>query len=93
MRLEWGRCADEDVHHLWMFLAERNVAYADRVEARLKQAAELIGTMPLIGRAGATSETREWSVVDVQYVLEYRVDEDRVLILRVRSTRQNREEP
>lgn len=89
--MEWGRRADNDAHRIWMFLAERSVAHADRVEARLKQAAEVIGTMLLIGRAGTTSETREWSVMDVQYVLECRVDEDRVLMLRLRSTRQNRE--
>ena len=48
--------------------------------------------MPFIGRPGVTPDTREWSVVDVQYILEYTVDDDRVLIVRVHSMRQNREQ-
>lgn len=76
-----------------MFLADRNVDYADRVDARLSEAADLLGAMPRIGRPGSTPATRLWSGVDVQYVLEYRLDDNRVLIARVWSTRQNREQP
>lgn len=88
MRVDWARRATEDVQRLWLFLADRDPGYADRVEARLREAADLVGKLPRIGRPGATPDTRLWSVIDVQYVLEYRIDDDRVLIARVRSTRQ-----
>ena len=89
MKVLWTQKAETDVLQHWLFLAERNVAYAERVEARLRATGDLIGKFPLIGRPVART-IRDMSLPDVQYVLRYRVDEDAIRILEVWSTRQNR---
>lgn len=76
-----------------MFLADRDVALADRVERRLTMAADLIGSFPNLGRAAGPGGVRRLSLPDIQYTIDYRVDQDRVLIRKVLSTRQDRERP
>lgn len=81
--------AEDDVLRHWLFIAERSVPHAEKVEARLRQAALLIGAFPLIGRR-VHRTTRDLSLPDIQYVLRYRLDEDAVRVIAVRSTRENR---
>jgi plasmid stabilization system protein ParE len=89
VKVIWMQPAQDDVLRHWLFMAERDESYAERVEERLNAAAELLGDFPLIGRR-VHRTTREWSVPDVQYVIRYRVDEDAIRILGVRHTRENR---
>ena len=92
VRVLWTQRAEDDVLRHWLFLAERNVGHAQRVEARLRAAADLIGGVPLIGRR-VVRTTRDLSLPDIQYVMRYRVDEDAIRILEICHTRQNREAP
>lgn len=88
VKVIWTQPAEDDVLRHWLFMAERSAAHADHVEARLNAAAELLGSFPLIGRP-VRRTIRDISLSDVQYVVRYRVDEDAVRILGVRSTLQN----
>ncbi|WP_174278501.1 type II toxin-antitoxin system RelE/ParE family toxin [Sphingomonas bacterium] len=92
MNVVWSERAEHDLLRHWLFLAERSTFYAERVEARLRSAAALIGTVPFMGRR-VVRTTCDLSLPDIQYVIRYRVDEDVVRILEIYSPRQNREEP
>ena len=85
--------AEHDVDRLWRFLAERDIGLADRVEERIRTRAESLIAHPHQGRRipGRRSE-RELPIPDVQYVIVYTHEEDAIRILRVWSTRQNRED-
>ena len=82
--------ADADRHRIWLFHATWNVDYADRVDTRFRERLTTFGSMPHQGRAiGRT--WRQLSIPDVQLAVRYRIDEDAVRILRVWSTRQDRD--
>lgn len=93
MRLLWSFVAERDVDRLWRFLADRNTDLADRVEERIRTRAESLIAHPHQGRPIPGRGERELTVPDVQYVIVYTIADDAVRILRVWSTRQNREEP
>jgi plasmid stabilization system protein ParE len=85
--------AERDVDRLWQFLADRSIDHADRVEERIRARAESLIIHPHQGRPIPGRIERELPIADVQYVIVYTVAEDAIRILRVWSTRQNREEP
>lgn len=89
MNVVWTDRAEADVLRHWLFPAQRNVPHAERVEARLREAGELIGGFARIGRP-VWRTTRDLSLPDIQYVVRYRLDEDAIRIISVRSTRENR---
>ena len=94
MKVIWTPVAEADRHRIWMFTAEHSVAGADKVEARLDQRVESLSDVPLQGRQ-VTEGRRELSIPDVQLRVVYCIakEEDAVCILRIWSTRQDREEP
>ena len=78
---------------MWLFIADRNAAYADRVEARLIKRADSLARIPGQGRRVSGSDARRVSIPDVQCVISYRIEENAVRILSVRSTRHQLEQP
>lgn len=92
LKVIWSRNARGDQQHIWLFLAERAVAYADKVEARLEERADSIARLPLLGRIIPGTTIRRVSLTDIQYVIDYELDDDSVRILRVCSARENRED-
>lgn len=93
MRLLWSFVAERDVDRLWRFLADRNTDLAERLEERIRTRAESLIAHPHRGRPIPGRGERELPIPDVQYVIVYMIADDAVRILRVWSTRQNREEP
>jgi len=91
VRLRWTDGALADVHRHWVFLAMRDVEYADRVEARLKERAQALLRSPNMGRPVPGSDLRALSVPDIQHVLTYRIGEGEILVTGVDSTREDRE--
>ena len=73
-----------------MFLAERNVDHADRVEARIRDRANALRRFPFLGRLDKGTGSRFLSIPDIQYLIDYRIDDDEVRILQVWNTRQDR---
>ncbi len=88
MRIIWLPSAWSQKEAIWDYLAEFNVDYADRVEKRLLSRVESLGRLPKQGRPLVT-DIRRLSITDIQYTIDYRIDENAVRILRVRSTAQD----
>jgi toxin ParE1/3/4 len=63
---------------------------AKSVALRLRKAFELITDRPEIGRPTQFSDTREWSVPGLPYIIPYRFRRDRIEILRVWHTSRQR---
>ena len=74
-----------------MFLAERNVEYADKVERRIAARVSMLERFPGLGRpVPGKDNMRELSVSDTQHVIVYRIEEDIVFIMQIWSTAQDR---
>ena len=89
MRLAWSREALADKEAIWHFLADRNPDYADRTERRLEARTGSLRQMTNQGRPSGGSGLRLLSIPDIQLVVAYRVEEDEIRIMAVRSTAQD----
>ena len=85
----WTADAIADIQNGWDYIAEDNVAAADRIVERLISAADILDRHPLIGRSGKEPGTRELIVSGTRYILIYRADGRKVEILRVLHGKQN----
>ena len=90
MRVIWTRKALRDREAIWLFLADRSVPYADRVERRLRQRGDGLGRFPYLGRTVGSAGERELSVPDTQYVIVYEVGDDAIRILKLWHSAQDR---
>jgi toxin ParE1/3/4 len=88
LKLAWTLQALHDKDRIWLFHADRDVAYADRVEARIDARAAMLERFPWIGRPVPGRDLRELSIPDVQYLIAYRIEGEIVRILRIWSTAQ-----
>ncbi len=88
MRIIWLPSAWSQKEAIWDYLAEINVDYADRIEKRLLSRVESLERLPKQGRP-LVRDIRRLSITDIQYTIDYRIDENAVRILRVRSTAQD----
>ncbi|WP_343521578.1 type II toxin-antitoxin system RelE/ParE family toxin [Sphingomonas sp.] len=83
-KLVWAADARRD---LFDFVAEHNLVAALRLQARIREGAERALALPLAYRPGRLADTREM-IVHPNYILVYRVLDDRVRILRLLHARQ-----
>ena len=90
MKVEWSEAARADLARIFDFNLQRSDAWAQRVDARLVERAGALGRTPLMGRSVSAGRLRLLSIPDIQYVLSYRIDKERVTIIRVHSTREHR---
>jgi len=76
--------AQADFLEAWLYIAEDNLAAADRVLDRLEQEAKVLLLQPLMGRARPElgSAVRSWPT-STPYVLFYEVDGTELTVLRV----------
>jgi plasmid stabilization system protein ParE len=88
VRIIWLPSAWSQKEAIWDYLAEINVDYADRIEKRLLSRVESLERLPKQGRP-LVRDIRRLSITDIQYTIDYRIDENAVRILRVRSTAQD----
>lgn len=88
MEVVWSEPAEDDLLRVFEFNLGRNLDWAVRVDDRLWTGADMLARAPGMGRPVAGTDIRLLSLVDVQYVITYRIDGDRVRILGVRSTRE-----
>ncbi len=72
---------------IWHFLAGRSVDLADRIEAAIRIGVTRLPAFPLIGRLRADAG-RELVLPDIQYRIGYFVQDGRILIASVRSTKE-----
>lgn len=93
MPARWLLAARADLARIFDFNAQRSVTYAERVDARLLERADAIERMPHMGRPLGRAGLRTLSIVDIQYVIIYALVDERITILRIHHTRQNRDAP
>ena len=86
--LIWRPRALDQLDSLVGYIAERDRAAAERIEALVHHSTYTITTVPLAGRPGRVGGTREW-VVHPNYILIYRVTKSQVIVLRFLHARQN----
>ena len=90
MRLEFKSEAEDDLARIFEFNIERSQRWAHRVENRLLDRCEALARTPNLGRRGEQAAQRRLSVTDIQYVIDYELAEDLLLIIRIRHTREIR---
>lgn len=93
MRLEWSRDALDDLDRFADFLHEKFPTIAPRVAKAIMEKARSLSEHPYAGRAIAGSEKYRQAVISVlgaAYVLQYRVETDRLVLLPVFHGREGR---
>ena len=83
-RLVFTERARADLLEAWLYIAEDNLAAADKVLDKLEQEATLLLLQPLMGRARPElgSAVRSWPS-STPYLLFYEVDDMELTVLRV----------
>ncbi len=88
LTLIWRRSARDDAAAIFNYIAERNAAAAERLQAAIELCAEGLAERPFMYRPGRVEGTRE-AVVHPNYILIYRVTADAVEIVNVVHARQD----
>ncbi|WP_394754121.1 type II toxin-antitoxin system RelE/ParE family toxin [Crenothrix sp.] len=83
MKIVWTEPARQDLRNIFKYIAEENPKAARILLGKIKERAAVLQDNPLIGRAGHIDGTRELVVTGTQYILPYRVKDDRIQILAV----------
>jgi addiction module RelE/StbE family toxin len=84
MRLVFTERAKADLLEAWLYIAEDNLAAADRVLDTLEQESKVLLMQPLMGRARPElgTQVRSWPSA-TPYLLFYEVDDAELTVLRV----------
>ena len=83
--------------HIWTrshsYIEPRNPVAAQRVVARIRAAADRLGKFPNIGHRGLVTDTCEWSVKGLPYIIvhELNFEANEVVVLGVFHGAQDRE--
>ncbi len=92
-RIIWSRDASKDISRLREFIHGKNPDAAGRAVKAIRAGVNLLETLPEIGRPveGLSPEYREKLVPFGAgvYILRYRIDGSRVVILAVRHSRED----
>jgi plasmid stabilization system protein ParE len=94
MNLEWSNDALADLDRFSHFLHDKYPSLAGRVAREIKAKAEILAAHPLLGRPLAGREEYRQIVLlvlNARYVFQYRYDRDRLVMLRVFHSREERE--
>ncbi|MEA2094606.1 MAG: type II toxin-antitoxin system RelE/ParE family toxin [Pseudomonadota bacterium] len=86
MQIRWQDDAINDLIQVRRFIAMDNPSAAARIADRIRSAVPELADQPGMGRPGRVPGTREKVLVDVPYIIAYRVEENSVVILRVLHT-------
>ena len=88
MQLELSPAAEADLQRIFEFNLQLSSAWAEKVEDRIWARAHSLLQTASIGRTTDRPGVRRLSMPDIQYVLDYRIDADRIRMLRIYSTRE-----
>ena len=94
MKIEWSDDAIADLDRFADFLHERHPSLARRIAAEIAEKANLLAERPHLGRPiGGRAEYRQvvLQVANAAYIFQYRIDGDRLVMLRVFHGREVRE--
>ncbi|GLS37746.1 putative toxin Y4kP [Mesorhizobium tianshanense] len=82
-RIRWTKRALRRLDEIGAHIEKDNPEAAARVIARIVTAAEHLAEQPAMGRMGRIKATRELVLVDIPYIVPYRVNGDTVEIVAV----------
>lgn len=88
MIIVWLPVAVQDVIHIRTYIADQDPKSASKVAQRIDQAVSYLATMPNMGRPGRLFGTRELVITGTPFLAVYRVQNNRIEILRVLHGRQ-----
>jgi toxin ParE1/3/4 len=88
MPIVWLPIAVQDIIHIRTYIADHNPQAARKVAQRIDQAVNQLSAMPSMGRPGRVFGTRELVVSGTPYLAVYRVQNNRIEILRILHGRQ-----
>ena len=93
MKVRYRRRAQFDIENIHEYIDKRNPRAAAEVVARVRRAADRLGTLPYMGHTGRAAGTYEWVVVGLPYIIVYELDEaaDEVAIIAVFHGAQDRD--
>lgn len=83
MRLSWSRLAFEDRTRIFDYIAQDNPAAALALDERIEEQVEGLRQNPELGRSGRVRGTRELVIAQTAYIAVYRLEADRIRILRI----------
>jgi addiction module RelE/StbE family toxin len=87
VRLVWRASALDDLETIISYIAERNVAAAERLHGAIEACADGLRNHPFLYRPGRVEGTRE-AVVHPNYILVYEVGDATIEIVAVVHSRQ-----
>jgi toxin ParE1/3/4 len=89
MPIVWLSVAVQDILHIRTYITERDPQSARDVALQIDKSVNTLAAMPDIGRSGRIFGTRELVVKGTPFLVVYRVQNERVEVLRVFHGRQN----
>jgi plasmid stabilization system protein ParE len=87
LRLVWRESARQELRQIFTYIADRDLAAAERLGAAIEACAERLPEHPFLYRPGRAPGTRE-AVVHPNYILIYRVGTEAVEIVSLVHARQ-----
>ncbi|WP_457795755.1 type II toxin-antitoxin system RelE/ParE family toxin [Methylocystis sp. S23] len=86
--VRWTRRALRRLEQIGEYISKDNPQAASRVAARITSAGAALADYPEMGRTGRVKGTRELPLVDLPYIVAYRVKKSDVEILTIIHTAQ-----
>jgi len=88
VKLKWTRPALTDLRGIDSYLSQCSRETAARILASIRASADILASFPAMGPS-LDSQTRSLQVRQTPYVLIYRIEGDRISLLRIYHNRQN----
>ena len=90
MRIIWSETAIANLIEIRQYIERDQPAAARRIAQRIVTSVELLADHPHLGRPGREPETRELIVAGTPYIIPYRIHRDRLAILAVLHSAQEK---
>ena len=90
MLIVYSPRAQRDLEAVYAYVARTDPVRAYGVRVALARAINRLADFPELGRRSSVAGKRELVVPRLPYIVEYRVQDERIRILRVRHTAQQR---
>lgn len=87
MRVEWTEKALREIENIVGYIFSENPVAALETDDLIRNAVRVLEKMPLAGKYGKVSGTREW-VINRNYFMIYEIAHDKITVLSVKHTRQ-----
>jgi toxin ParE1/3/4 len=88
MPIVWLSVAVQDILHIRTYIADQDPSSARDVASKIDKLVNMLATMPNMGRPGRIFGTRELVIKGTPFLVVYRVQNERVEVLRVLHGRQ-----